>query len=204
MFAAVALMPVADATAISFLNPALAVLLAVVFLGESLTARKVIACVLSLSGAVLILRPGGEAFQPAAFLALAAAGFMAVEIILIKRLSDTEPPTRILLINNAIGAVISVSVAFFFWSAPTPMQWSLLIGVGVVMVSAQGLFLQAMTRSEASFVSPVFYSVLIFAAMLDFLIYAVAPTVFTLVGSALILAGAVLLGMQRSGGGRIH
>ena len=63
MFAAVAAMPIAEATAISFLNPLIAMILAVMFLGENLNAKKLIAAALSIAGAVMILRPGGESFQ---------------------------------------------------------------------------------------------------------------------------------------------
>lgn len=201
MFAAVARMPVADATAISFLSPTVTMLLAVLMLGESLTARKIAATVMALAGALLILRPGTEAFQPAAWLALASAGFMALEFIFIKRLSDAEPALRILVINNAIGATISILAASFVWTAPDAQGWGLLVLIGVVMVSAQSLFIQSMKRGEASLVSPVFYAVLVFAALYDFLFFAVRPTVFTLAGATLIVAGALLLASRRRGGG---
>lgn len=202
MFAAVARMPVADATAISFLSPPLTMGLAVVMLGERLTARKIIAAMLALIGGMLILRPGTDAFQSAGLLAVLAACFMALEIIFIKKLSDAEPATRILFINNLIGSVVSLTVASFVWVWPDPGGWVMLIALGVVMVSAQSMFIQSMKRGEASLVSPVFYAVLIFAALLDFLLYGVAPTALTFFGSALIVAGAVMLAVRAQSGTR--
>ena len=196
MFAAVARMPLAEATAISFLNPLVAMFLAVVMLGERLGPRKLMAAGCGICGAVLILRPGSEALQPSALFALGAALFMGLEVIFVKRLSSSEPALRVLLINNAIGCAISLSVAAFFWMWPSGLQWLLLMALGVIMVTAQSLFIQSMKRGEASFVIPAFYSVLVFAAFYDFVLYGVVPAVMTAAGAALIVCGAVILALR--------
>ncbi len=193
MFAAVAQMPMAEATAISFLNPVVTVVLAALMLSERLGVRKLAAMGLALAGAALILRPGGAAFQIAGVYALIAALILGLETIFIKRLTNAEPPLRILLFNNAIGAVLSGVAAFFVWTAPTAEQWLLLICLGGVMICAQGLFLQAMKRGEASYVIPAFYSVLVFAALYDWGLYGVIPDAFAFAGSALIMTGVILL-----------
>lgn len=193
MFAAVARMPVAEATALSFLSPVVTMGLAIVLLGEYLTLRKVIAASLALAGAVLILRPGVEAFQPAGLLALVAAGCMGLEAIYIKRLSDSESALRILLINNMVGALISVVVASTVWLWPVPNQWALLVALGMVMVAGQALFIQAMKRGEASFVMPAFYSVLVFAALYDLIFCRIFLTSTALLGAALIVGSAIVL-----------
>ncbi len=200
MFAAVARMPVAEATAISFLSPLVAMALSVVMLGERIGPRKAIAAALAVAGAALIMRPGSEAFQVAGLLALAAAVFMGLETIFIKRLSDTEPALRVLLINNAIGASISVIVATLVWAWPTPFQWALLIGLGVVMVSGQAFFIQAMKRGQASFVIPAFYAVLVFVAVYDFILFDILPSGWAVLGAALILSGALILALRNEQG----
>lgn len=193
MFAAVARMPLADATAISFLSPPIAMLLAVLLLGEHLGLRRAVAGLLAATGGALILQPGTEAFQSAGLLALAAAVFMGFETIFIKRLSDSEPPLRILLINNGIGALMSLSAATLVWHAPAVPQWVMLAALGTVMVCGQALFIQSMKRAPASFLMPVFYSVLLFAAVYDFAIFGVMPSRTAFTGGALIAAGALLL-----------
>lgn len=197
MFAAVAHMPVAEATAVSFLSPVVTMGLAVLMLGELLTIRKVIAASLAIAGTILILRPDAQVLQPAGLLALAAACFMGLEAIFIKRLSDSEPALRILLINNTIGALISVIVASSVWIWPGPGQWALLIALGFVMVCGQSLFIQAMKRGEASFVIPAFYSVLVFAAVYDLALYGVFPETIALVGAALIVGSALTLAQRK-------
>ena len=197
MFAAVARMPLAEATAISFLNPLVAMLLAVAMLGEHLNAKKITAAGLAVCGALLILKPGLQAFQPAGVLALGAALFIGFEVIFVKRLSDSEPALRVLLINNSIGAAISVAVAAFVWAWPTGFQWQMLVALGVVMVAAQSLFIQSMKRGEASFVIPALYSVLVFASFYDFLLYGAVPSRSAVAGALLIVSGAMVLAVRR-------
>lgn len=194
MFAAVARMPVAEASAISFLNPLVTMALTIVFLGESLTARKLIAAGLAMTGVLLILRPGAEALQPAAFFALGSAALMGCEGIFIKRLTGREPALRILVINNAIGASVAVLVALTVWQAPSLGQWALMGLLGTVMVCGQSLFLQSFKRAEASQVIPAFYAVLVFAALYDLVLFGVVPGALVIAGAGLIVSGAILLG----------
>lgn len=193
MFAAAARMPLAEATAITMLSPLVTMVLALLLLGESASLRKGLAAALAVTGALVILQPGTEAFHPAALLALGSAVFLGLEAIFIKRLTGMEPALRILLINNAIGAVISGLVASAFWIWPTASQWLLMAAIGAIMICAQAFFLQAMQRGEASLVIPVFYATLIFAAVYDLLCYGVWPSTITGLGAVLIVAGALLL-----------
>ncbi|MFT5159529.1 MAG: drug/metabolite transporter (DMT)-like permease, partial [Paracoccaceae bacterium] len=132
MFTAVALIPVSDATAIGFLNPVVAMVLAAVFLREKVGRYRWLAAFIALIGAMILLRPGFGSFQIAAFFALAAAAFMGLEITIIKKLSGREAPLQILTINNIMGFAIAISVASFFWVSPTPYQWLMLSAIGVI------------------------------------------------------------------------
>ncbi len=81
----------------------------------------------------------------------------------------------------------------FVWIWPTPMQWLGLIGIGLLMVSAQSLFLLAIRRGDASFVAPLFYATLVFAALYDFAIFDVIPSALSLSGAGIIIFGALLM-----------
>lgn len=193
LFAAAAQMPLADANAISFLSPIVAMALSIPFLGEKVGPKRWSAAALSLFGALVLTRPGTEAFQPAAVLALLSAFFMGIEVIFIKKLSNGEPPLRILAINNGIGAAISVSVASFFWIAPSQSQWFLLIALGMTMVTAQFCFILSMKRADASFVIPILYATPVFAALYDFAVFDQPLTILSVIGIAIIVTGALIL-----------
>ncbi|MEM7243592.1 MAG: DMT family transporter [Pseudomonadota bacterium] len=196
-FAAFAAMPLAEATAITYLNPIFAMGFAVLLLGENLTARKVIATLLAFAGAYLILNPDIDGIPIAGIYAVIAAILIGAEIAVIKLLSDREPALRILVINNGIGATLSLIVALILWQTPSPEQWMLLIGVGVLMVTAQSMFIQSLKRADASLVVPISYSILIFAAVLDLLVFKTLPELVTISGAAFILSGAVILAVKK-------
>lgn len=198
MFAAVAFIPMSDATAISFLSPVFGMLLAIPFLGERVGPWRWFAAAMALGGALILLRPGPETFQVAALLALAAAILMGAELIFIKKLADSETPFQILLINNALGLTIATLAVFPVWVPPTGAQWAALAGIGVLMATAQACFVNAMARADASFVTPFSYVTLIFAALYDLLIFDVWPDAISWLGAGVIVAGAVILAWREA------
>lgn len=104
MFAAATLIPLADATAISMLNPIIAMILAIPLLGESVGPRRWAAAALSVVGAILLIRPGASSFHPAALIALLSALVLAFEIIIVKLLSHRE------------GTLHNIAVFEWFWN----------------------------------------------------------------------------------------
>lgn len=193
MFAAVAHIPLADATAISFLNPVFAMVLAIPLLGERVGRVRWSAAAIALIGALILLRPTPGAFEAAALLALAAAAIMGMELIFMKKLVRREGPFQILLINNSIGLCIAALAAITIWQPLAPVQWAALAALGLLMACAQVFFINAMARADASFVAPFSYATLVFAAAYDFLGFGIAPDAVTVLGAGVILAGAGLL-----------
>ena len=193
MFAAVAHVPLADATAISFLNPVFAMVLAIPLLGERVGPVRWSAAAIALLGAMILLRPTPDSFQPAALLALAAAAVMGMELIFMKLLVRREGPFQILFVNNAIGLCIAGTAAAMVWQPLAPLQWAALAALGLLMACAQTLFINGMARADASFVAPFSYATLVFAAAYDVLIFGVIPDAVTVLGAAVILGGAGIL-----------
>jgi len=199
MFASVAYIPLADATAITFLNPVFAMMLAIPLLGEKVGRVRWSAAVLALVGAAVLLRPTPDSFQPAALLALSAAAVMGMELIFIKKLSGRENAFQILLINNMLGLCIASLAVLPVWQLPTAPQWAVLAGIGVCMAIAQTCFVNAMARADASFVAPFSYATLVFAALYDAVFFGVRPDLVTYLGAAIILTGGLWLALREAG-----
>lgn len=198
LFAAIAYIPLTDATAISFLNPVFAMVLAIFVLGEKVGRWRWAAAIIALLGVVVLLRPGIASFQPAALIALAAAAVIGVEIMIIKMLSGREGVLQILLINNAIGFAIATVAVILVWQVPTGGQWVALIGMGFLMPIGQACFIQAMARADASFIAPLSYAILVFVGLYDYLIFDVVPVGLSLLGAGIIIAGAALLAWREA------
>ena len=193
LFASVVWIPLADATAISFLNPIFAMMLAIPLLGERVGPWRWVAAFIGFVGAMVLIRPFTDGFQPLAFVALCGAMLFGVEITLIKKITRAERPFQILIINNSIGAIVASIVVLWVWVWPVPGQWAVLVGVGLFMVTGQFFFIQAMQRADASLVAPISNAVLIFAVIYDFLVLGVAPAWVSWLGAGFIVSGAVLI-----------
>lgn len=193
MFASVAYIPLADATAISFLNPVFGMIFAIPLLGEKVGKWRWLAAGIALIGALILLRPTPDSFQPAALLALGAAVILGFELNIIKKLTQREGPFSILFVNNAIGLCLGGLAVLWVWTPPTLTQWGLMASIGCAMAVAQTCFVNAMARADASFVAPFSYGTLIFAAFYDVIFYDVVPDHVTMLGACIIIAGALLL-----------
>ena len=198
MFASVAYIPIADATAISFLNPVFAMMLAIPLLGERVGRIRWSAAAMALTGAMILLRPTPDSFQAASLLALTAAAVMGMELIFIKKLSGREPAFQILLINNFLGLVLSSLAVLSVWQMPTGQQWLLLAALGCLMTMAQTCFVNAMARADASFIAPFSYGTLLFATAYDLLFYGHIPDTISVLGASVILAGGILLAIREA------
>ncbi|MGH1490219.1 MAG: DMT family transporter [Acidimicrobiales bacterium] len=193
LFAASSKLPLGDANAISFLAPVVTMALSILFLKERVGRGRWAAASIALFGALVLSGPGTSTFQPAAGLALASAVLIGAELVFIKHLSGIEAPVRILAMSNGLGLLISVPISLLVWIAPQPWQWALLALLGLCMLSAQVLFIQANRRSDASYLAPIFYTASLFAALYDYIFFDEPLTGTSAIGIALIITGAALL-----------
>lgn len=198
MFAAAAMIPLADATAITFLNPVFGMILAIPLLGEKVGKWRWLAAAIAFTGALILIRPGAGAIAPGSLLALASALAFGFELTFIKRLAGRERPLQILFFNNSLGVIIATAAVIAVWQPPTMAQWAALAALGTLMAAAQACFVNSMARADASFVTPFSYLTLVFAALYDFAIFGVTPTGLSYLGASTIIAGAALLAWREA------
>lgn len=200
LFASVAYIPMADATAISFLNPIFAMILAIPLLGERVGPVRWTAAGIAFVGTMILLRPTPESFQPTALIALAAALAMGLELIFIKKLTGREGVFQILLLNNLLGTALASLAVLSVWQSPSMEQWLALAALGGIMACAQLCFLNGMARADASFVAPFGYVSLIFAGLYDYAGFGTVPDMISLLGAVVILTGALILALREGRG----
>lgn len=201
MFFAIAVIPLANATAIGFSSPIFAMIFAVLLLGERANGFRWLAAAVGFAGVVVIAGPDMDAFGAASLIAVAAAVCMGGEIAAIKWLSRLGDRALVMLFfGNLFGALIASVLALATWVWPGPEQWLILAATGLVAVIGQRLLLHAMALADANFVALFLYSTLLFSGLLGVLLFdeVLRPTLF--LGIALIVASGLLLmrfGQQR-------
>ena len=114
-------------------------------------------------------------------------------VILMKIITKKENSFQILIINNSIGFIVSISAAYFIWQQPTLYQWIALISLGLLMICAQAFYINAIALADASYIAPFSYMTLIFVTFYDFALFDEIPDYISLIGISIILTGAILL-----------
>ena len=195
---AIARMPLADYTGLSFTKPLFATLLAIAILGETVRWRRWTATLVGFLGVLIMVRPGAGTFQPASLAALTDSFSVAFLVTLVKRLPATETPLTMLFYFGLFATVMSIGPAIYSWQWPTILEWLLLIGVGVLGALSQMFWIRAFRAGEASAVAPFDYLRLPIATTIGFVGFSELPTVWTFVGAIVIIASTLYIAHRES------
>lgn len=190
-FLSLAYIGLAEATAITDVNPVLITLGAALFLGERLGPRRIAGVIMALIGALIIIRPGMGVFQPAALLPLACATCFAGYALATRFVGDTEPPATSLMYSAMFGT-IATSVMMIWWFEPIAVAdlWGFAL-IGVIGTAGQFLLIRAYTIAEAGAIAPFGYVGILYATIWGIVFFDEWPDSWTIVG-ALVIAGAGL------------
>jgi drug/metabolite transporter (DMT)-like permease len=190
-------LPLATAAALSFTRPLFLVVLAILFLGETVGWRRGLATMTGFGGVIVLLHPGAGPAQnvsiplDGAVAAVYAAFSMAVVLLLVKRLSKTEHPVTLLFWFTLASAAGTAGPAALVWHDPFQIQWAKLVAVGLLGSLAQYAIFRAYQLGEASVVGPVDNSQMIWAGLIGSLFFGEIPDGFTAAGVLIILASTV-------------
>jgi len=197
-FYAVSMLPLADATALSFSQPLFSVCVAALIVGEKVRWRRWSATIVGFIGVLVMVRPGAGSLQPGALIALTNALTVALSILLVKRLSDSETPLMILTQFAIWSTLLLVVPAIWVWRWPTAWGWVLAVGVSASATVGQYFWVQAFKAGEMSAVAPFEYLRLPFAVFMGWLIWGQMPELWTYVGAAIVIASALYIAQREA------
>ena len=192
-FYAVAMLPLADATAIAFSQPLFSVVVAALIAGEKVRWRRWTATIVGFLGVLVMVRPGEGSLQAGALVALANAATVALSILLVKRLSDSETPLMILTQFAIFSTILLLPPALWVWRWPDAWGWVLAVGVALTATVGQYFWVQAFKAGEMSAVAPFEYLRLPFAVFVGWLLWDEIPLIWTYVGAAIVIASALYI-----------
>ena len=197
-FTAVTIMPLAQATALNFTSPLFAVIGAALFLGETVGPRRAVAVFVGFIGAAIILRPGIEAFTPAAAIVLAASLFQALAQLAARSLSSTESPNLIVLYLSLMMTPMTGVAALLVWVTPSWQAFGRLAVIGFISTLGQQALVRGFRAAEASVVAPFNYGRLIFAAVLAYFFFDEVADLWTWVGATVIFGATIYTARRES------
>ena len=183
-------LPVAEATAINFISPIFITALSIPLLGERVGIRRWAAAAVGFLGVMLVVQPGGSAFQVAALLPIGAALAWAAAAIATRRMSS-ERPEATLAWSAIIGLLALTAFVPFHWRTPTPGELGLAVLMGACSTMGHWLIILAYRKAAVSTIAPFSYVQLLFAGLLGFAVFGTVPGAMTLVGGMVIAASGL-------------
>lgn len=198
-FYAVANLPLAEATVIHYLNPILTSVVAFLVLGEIVDRRLLIAIVASIAGTVLVTRPtllfGARADLPttAVLAALGGAVFSAFAYVTVRRLRLSDDPHVIVMYFPVVAVPATLPFAIAHWQSPSMRGWLLMLALGVATQASQVLFTKGLALVPAGRATTVGYVQIVFAAVWGVLVFGEIPSLLTVAGALLVVAGVLVL-----------
>jgi len=189
---AVIVLPLATVFAIEFMMPVWAGLLAVFILGERATVSRVGSVLLGFVGVLVILRPGVEAFQPAALAVLAASFGYAISNIATKKLIPVQDTIAILFWMNVmqIGMAL-IGTDPLFPLRLTALQWLPALGIALGGTAAHYCLTNALRAGDALLVIPLDFLRIPLIAFVGWMFYLEKLDVLVFAGAGIIVSGII-------------
>lgn len=192
-FTALGMMPVGDATAISFVTVLFVTIGAALVLKEKVGIRRWMAILIGFVGTLIIIRPGSGLFGVGALVALMSTVFWAAALICVKILSRTDSSITMVFYANVFFTIFSFIPALFFWTWPTFDQTLWLLVIGVLATLGHLCMAQSLKMADATAVVPMDYTRMLWAAGVGFLMFGEFPDVMTWVGGTVIFLSTVYI-----------
>lgn len=193
-FWGIARVPLAEAIALTFIAPLIALVLAAIFLHEKIGSRSILGSLLGLAGVGIILAGQlGTPHRPDSALGMIAvlvsAVFYAVNLVIARHQAQHARPIEIAFFQNWIILSLFALPAPWLLTTPAPGQWPLVVLAAALAITSLLLLSWAYARAEAQILLTVEYTAFIWAAIMGWLFFQEPLTVVTIAGTLLIVAG---------------
>ncbi|WP_411338807.1 DMT family transporter [Sphingopyxis sp. J-6] len=198
-FWGLARLPMAEAIAVSFIAPLMALYMAAIFLGEKIGPRSIAASLLGLAGVIVIVagKLGGSDYSDEALWAIGAvflsAIFYAYNLILARRQAKMAEPLEIAFFQNFFVAAILALGAPWFLAVPDVGQAPYILGAAVLATTSLLLLSWAYARAETQILATTEYTGFLWAMLFGWFFFAEAVALPTLAGAALIVAACLIV-----------
>jgi drug/metabolite transporter (DMT)-like permease len=197
-FFAMARLPMAEVTAMNYLTPIYVALGAALFLGERLKARRLVAIVVALVGAIIILRPGFREVMPGHLAMLVAAFVFAVSYLIVKRLAAEVPAGMMVAMLSVLVTLCLAPFAYAVWVPPTVGQVGWLFVVAGLATAGHYTMTLAIGAAPMAVTQPVTFLQLLWATLVGVFFFAEPVDAAVIAGGGLIMASVSFISWREA------
>jgi len=187
-------LPLADAYAITFIAPLFMAIFSIPILGEKIEKHAWIAILMGFSGVLIMMRPGSAVFSLGGLSALIGGFLWALGLVLGRKLSQTESDFSLSVWFLGVCFLLSSLFMPFYWQ-PTPLSdWGLFFISGIIGGTGLLAITRAFSLAPASIIGPIDYLILVFGALIGYMVWGDIPDIFVVIGALiLVLTGLYLV-----------
>ncbi|MCC5976699.1 MAG: DMT family transporter [Salinarimonas sp.] len=191
---ALALLPLANVTAILQATPIIMTLMTVALGLERVGWRRWGAILVGFAGMLLIVQPSPEGFNVSILFALSAAVLVSIRDLVTRRIADDIPSPVIAASTTMAVGLAGFVIGFVRGEEWTPFlvpETTYLIVAAVLVTLANLSIVMAFRNVEVSVVSPFRYAVVIFALMLGYFVFGDLPNLLAIAGMGLVVGAGI-------------
>ena len=192
-FAALTYIPLEQIKAIGFLSPILVVILSVIFLGERIYLIRTFSLILGFIGTLIILRPGFIEINIGVYMVLGSALLWSCVIIITKFMSKNDSAMTILTFQYTFVTLFTLPLAIIYWNNPSFISLIYTLLAAIVGTVLHLCINNAYKLSDLSIIQPVWFTQLVFASFLGFIIFGSLPDFFTWIGAILVFISVLII-----------
>lgn len=192
-FTALAITPLAEATALSYTAPLFMTIGAVLVLHEKIHARRMTALIIGFLGALVVLRPGLVPIGLGPMLVIGSTVLWAGSMLDIKILARTDSSLTIATYMTVFLMPITLVAALFVWQWPTWEQLGIMFLLGCCGSAGHMLFTEAFKHGDTTALMPLDFTKLIWASIIGYFFFGQMPDQWTWIGGTVIFASATYL-----------
>lgn len=185
-------MQLMNATLLFNTAPLFVPILTLIFLSEKMNWKIIVSILIGFVGIIFIIKPTKHILSsPWSLIALASGILLAVAFFYVKLLSMTDPLMRVCFYFFFFGTLLLSPFIPFIWEPYNYKVWLWGVATGVVSITAQLLIIKAYQVAHAGPVGVFQYFSVITAGLIDWIFWKITPTLFTYIGTAIVVVSAI-------------
>ena len=192
-FYAISVISLAKALTLAFVAPLIVTAFSPIFLGERVGVRRWTAVIIGFIGSLVVIRPGFVEINLASLSALCTGIMYGFYLIITRKLSTSDNSLLALLLTGIVGLVVISLTMPFIWINPSPLQWSLMAGIGLFACIGHLFLILSLKYADASKLAPFSYFEIITNIIIGYYFFNDFPDNWTFLGLFIIILSGIYM-----------
>ena len=195
-FYAMTRIPLAEVSAMGYLNPIYTTIGAALFLGEPLRLRRILAIGMAILGALVILRPGMRELNSGHLAMLGTSFLFAVSYMMAKSLSGKASPT---VIVGMLSVTVTIGLTPFALAVWQPVTWTEIawfLAIATAATAGHYLMTMAFAAAPITVTQPVNALQLVWSITLGALLFGEGVDLWVVIGGLMIVSAVIFIALR--------